>query len=215
MRVIEALVEMIVGHPVGDYVKITFTWPAPEHSDVLEEIYGAPREFDAPETSLSIPASWRTSPRPVRRKRLPQQYRQVPPDYCRTGSRPRYQRTGRSILANHFDRVRLGERSGMPAPSLEAMAEQLHTTPRTLIRRLKRQDCAYRTLLEAAQLECATTCCSRPPQCGGYCGEWVTATANFGRAFRKMTVTPAAWRRGQRADSGGYRPWPCTRGFLR
>ncbi len=208
MRVIEALVETIVGHPVGDYVKITFTWPAPEHRDVLEEIYGAPCEFDAPETSLSIPASWAHIPSPLYDE---SGYRSNIAK-CRqiiAGLAPASDTSAqvRSILANHFDRIRLGERSGMPAPSLEVMAEQLHTTPRTLIRRLKRQDCAYRTLLEAAQIECADSLLQQAALSVADIAERMgySDPANFGRAFRKMTgVTPAAWRRGQRAASGGY-----------
>ncbi len=58
IRVMECLIETIVGHPVGSNVIISFASPAPSYAKALEEIYGAPCQFDAACTAISIPASW-------------------------------------------------------------------------------------------------------------------------------------------------------------
>lgn len=104
----------------------------------------------------------------------------------------------RNILASHFETARLEVVRATPPPSLERIAGQLHTTPRTLIRRLKAQDTSYRQLLEDARLDCADALLAdarltvaEVAQRLGY-----SDPANFGRAFRKLTgMTPAAWRR--------------------
>jgi AraC-like DNA-binding protein len=202
LRVIEALVETIVGHPVGEYTRFSFPWPAPDYSDVLEEVYGAPCEFNADTTSISVPASWAHIPSPLYdesgyRSNIAK-CRQIvanlaPP----TDTVARVQ----GILASHFDRVRSGEISGEAPPSLEDVAGHLHTTPRTLIRRLKRQDSAYRELLDAARVDCADSLLQQAQLTVAEIGEKLgySDPANFSRAFRKRTgVTPAAWRRGRR-----------------
>jgi AraC-like DNA-binding protein len=198
--VIEALVETIVGHPVGDYVRITFPWPAPAYAGLLEEIYGAPCQFDESTTSISVPASWAHIPSPLYdessyRSNIAKCRQAIANLAPASDTRARVQ----NLLASHFDRVRSGD--SMPPPSLEDVAGQLHTTPRTLIRRLKRQESSYRELLDTARMECADSLLQQAQLTVADVGEKLgySDPANFGRAFRKlMGVTPAAWRRGRR-----------------
>lgn len=202
MRVLEALLETIAGHPVGEYVTISFPWAAPEYVDELEALYGAPCEFGADATSLSLPASWAHIPSPLYDEGS---YR-ANVAKCRqviAGLAPATDAAARvrDLLASHFDRVRLGESMGEAPPSLAALATELHTSPRTLIRRLKRQGTSYRSLLEQAQLDCADALLGQAQLTVAEVGERLgyNDPANFGRAFRKSTgVTPAAWRRGRR-----------------
>ncbi|MDJ0877420.1 MAG: AraC family transcriptional regulator ligand-binding domain-containing protein [Halieaceae bacterium] len=203
LRVLEALVETIVGHPVGDYVTICFPWPAPEYVRELEQVYGARCEFDADAVALVIPASWTHLPSPLYdegsyRSNIAK-CRQV---ISRLTPSSNTAEQVRSMLASHFDQVRAGAAGERGAPGLEELAEELHTTPRTLIRRLKRQSTSYRSLLEAEQLECADALLQQAALSVADVAEQLgySDPANFGRAFRKLTgVSPAAWRRGQRA----------------
>lgn len=202
MRVLEALLETISGHPVGEYVQISFPWPAPEYVDVLESLYGAPCVFEADSACISLPASWAHIPSPLYDEGS---YR-ANIAKCRqiiAGLTPSPDAAARvrNLLASHFDQVRLGESGGMAPPSLETLAAQLHTSPRTLIRRLKRQGTSYRSLLEQAQLDCADALLQQAQLTVAEVGERLgyNDPANFGRAFKKVTgVTPAAWRRGRR-----------------
>lgn len=202
LRVIEALVETIVGHPVGSYVKISFPWPRPPHAGILEEIYGAPCEFGAARTTISFPASWSHIPSPLHDE---SSYRSNIAK-CRqiiAGLAPQQDALARvrHILAGHFDQVRSGDLVGTAPPSLETVAAALHTTPRTLIRHLKNQGGAYRELLDEARMDCARALLQQAQLTVADVGERLgySDPANFGRAFRKKVgVTPAAWRRGRR-----------------
>jgi AraC-like DNA-binding protein len=202
LRVMEALIETIVGHPVGEYVKIGFPWPAPDYAEVLEEIYGASCSFDAGDTSISVPASWAHIPSALYDE---SSYR-ANIAKCRqiiAGLAPSSdtRQQVRSILASHFDKVLAGEAARHGPPSLELLAEQLHATPRTLIRRLKRQNTSYRMLLEEVQLDCADSLLQQAALSVADVAERMgySDPANFGRAFKKLTgVSPAAWRRGVR-----------------
>jgi AraC-like DNA-binding protein len=74
----------------------------------------------------------------------------------------------------------------------------LHITTRTLIRRLKRAETSYRTLLEEARMRCAAALLQQAHNTVADVGYRLgySDPANFGRAFRRWTgTTPAAWRR--------------------
>ncbi len=203
LRVLEALVEAIVGHPVGDYVTIRFPWPEPDYGEALQQVYGARCEFNADTVALAIPASWTHLPSPLYdegsyRSNIAK-CRQI---INRLASGTNTAEQVRSLLASHFDQVRAGTLEGCAAPGLETLAEELHVTPRTLIRRLKQQDTSYRALLEAEQLDCADALLKQAALSVADVADKLgySDPANFGRAFRNLTgVSPAAWRRGQRA----------------
>ncbi len=204
LRVLEALVETIVGHPVGDYVTIQFPWPEPGYRDALQQVYGARCEFNAQSVALVIPASWSHLPSPLYdegsyRSNITK-CRQIISRLAPAGNTAEQVR---GMLANHFDQVRAGTLEGRGAPGLEDLAQQLHITPRTLIRRLKQQETSYRTLLEAEQLDCADALLKQAALSVADIADKLgySDPANFGRAFRNLTgVSPAAWRRGQRAS---------------
>lgn len=198
-RVLQALIETVIGHPAGDNMQISFSHRRPPYADVLQVIYRVPLVFDAARTAVSIPASWLHIPSPLHDE---SSYRQNCAK-CReimarlTDSGDSAQRV-RNILASHFEKVRLENDLACAPPGMNQIAEQLHTTPRTLIRRLKAQDTSYRRLLDEARLDCADALLAdarltvaEVAQRLGY-----SDPANFGRAFRNLTgMTPAAWRR--------------------
>ena len=203
LKVLESLVETIVGYPVGGNVIISFAYPAPDYVDALEEIYGTPCKFGASHTAISIPASWRHIPSPLYDEST---YR-ANIAKCREliaaqgRSKDPVERV-RNILASHFDRARASGSPGEPPPGMEAISAQMHLTPRTLIRRLKRADSSYKSLLEQARNKVAEDLLQQASLTVADVGEKLgyRDPANFGRAFRKWKgVTPAAWRRGLRS----------------
>ena len=101
-------------------------------------------------------------------------------------------------LRNHFDGQVL-EREERPPPTLEQVAGEMHTTPRTLIRRLQREDASYKAILEDLRREYACRLLRDARLTAADVGVILgyAEAANFGRAFRRWTgESPAAWRRG-------------------
>jgi AraC-like DNA-binding protein len=201
LKVLLSLVETIMGHPVGDQVLISFAQPAPEYAAILEEAYGAPCEFGASHTAISIPASWQHIPSPLYDEATYRsniaKCREIIAD--QDHDRDPVQQV-RNILASHFDRARSGETEGQPPPGLEYITAQMYLTPRTLIRRLKAGGSSYKQLLARARSECAQALLMQANLTVADVGERLgyRDPANFGRAFRRWQgVTPAAWRRSQ------------------
>jgi AraC-like DNA-binding protein len=202
LKVLQSLIETIMGHPGGDQVIISFSQPAPDYVDTLEDIFGAPCEFGASHTAISMPASWQHIPSPLYDESTYRsniaQCREIIARQSR--SNDPVQRV-RDILASHFDRVRAGERVGTPPPGLEKIADSMHLTSRTMIRRLKAGDSSYKQLLAQAREECAESLLMQAKLTVADVGELLgyRDPANFVRAFRRWKgVTPAVWRRGQR-----------------
>lgn len=206
LKVIETLVETIVGHSLGNNGIISFACPAHDYVAALREIYHARCEFDAPYTALTLPASWQHIPSPLYdeasyrsniakcREIINAQSRSKEPvDRVRTA------------LTRYFDRAIAGETAGTAPPGLEQLADALHITPRTLIRHLKQRDTSYKALLEQLRKHYAEELLRRSPlpvaeiaYVLGY-----REPANFGRAFRRWYGTsPAAWRHAQAASRG-------------
>lgn len=202
LRVMQALIETITGHPAGDNMRLSFSYPEPDYGDVLREIYQVPLEFDAPRTAVTIPASWLHIPSPLHDEgSFRQNCAKCREIMARLSPAADTAQQVRNVLASHFEQARLAQAEQPAPPSLEAIAERLHVTPRTLIRRLKAGDTSYRALLDAARLDCAAALLDDPRLTVSEVGERLgySDPANFGRAFRKLTgTTPAAWRRGAR-----------------
>ncbi|MCB1843101.1 MAG: AraC family transcriptional regulator ligand-binding domain-containing protein [Halioglobus sp.] len=202
LRIAETLIETIVGHSLGAQVEIAFAHAAPAYAPVLTSIYSARCRFDAVETSISMPASWLHIPSPLYDEDSFQtncaRCREIMATLVDPGDTAQQVR---NALARHFDTALVNSAPGASPPGLERIAGQLHITPRTLIRRLKRQGTSYRTLLDGARLECACRLLQQAQLSVADVGYRLgySDPANFGRAFRKLTgVTPAAWRRGTR-----------------
>ena len=199
---LESLIETIIGHQVGENVEISFAYPAPDYAPELESIYGTRCLFDAPHTAISIPRSWQHIPSPLYDEGTYRANIAKCRQIISSQSGDKNPETQvRNLLANHFDEVLSGNLDAGHPPGLEQITEQLHITPRTLIRRLKRANTAYKTLLEEARLRCATTLLQQAHNSVADVGYRLgyRDPANFGRAFRTWTgTTPAAWRRAQR-----------------
>ena len=104
----------------------------------------------------------------------------------------------RQALQKHFDGAISQRVIAAPPPSLDELAQNLHLTSRTLIRRLDAEGTAYKKILEELRRDysCSLLCDARltVADVGERLG--YREPANFGRAFRNWFGTsPAAWRR--------------------
>ncbi|HSG60126.1 MAG TPA: AraC family transcriptional regulator ligand-binding domain-containing protein [Pseudomonadales bacterium] len=201
VRIIESLIETILGHNIGDNVLITFAGTAPVHAEALCEAYHGRVLFDSPVNAISLPSAWLALPSPLYDEHNYllhcRQCRDIinrlldPKDIIGKVHR---------LLDNHFDEAKQNVSEVPPPPSLEDMAKQLHVSPRTLIRHLRQHDYHYRTLIEEKRQATAEQLLLRP----GYTVSDIAyrlgyrEVANFVRAFKTWYgCTPNAWRQKQ------------------
>lgn len=200
MDVVKALIETIVAHPIGDNTMISFTHDRPEQSEELDMIFNTQCHYNAPTNTFSIPASWSKIPSPlydeaVFRTNLAK-CRELKLALQTDQSDAVKQVTER--LENHFDLMVAGQQTQTPLPSLEQIAENLHISARTLIRRLKKENTSYKKLLENTRREQASRLLKNThltvadiAYMLGY-----QEPANFGRAFKAwFGRAPTLWRR--------------------
>lgn len=199
LKVLEALISTILGHPVGRNVVISFNHPAPVDPSPLVAGYDAQVVFDADHNSIAVPLPWRHLPSPLHDESV---YR-ANVIKCRELIAAREQAGSvavsvRNQLSNHFDTQMLYTGPHRPPPTLEQVADAMHLTPRTLIRKLQRESTTYKDVLEQlrrhyaeALLKDASRNIADVAEILGY-----REAANFTRAFRRWYgVAPASWRR--------------------
>jgi len=199
LKVLEALISAILGHPVGKNVIVSFAHAAPRDAAHLIAGYDARVEFDAACNSIAVPLAWRHLPSPLHDESV---YR-ANVIKCREMIAAREQVGSVALavhnrLCNHFDAQMLYAGQPRPPPTLEQVADAMHLTPRTLIRRLQREQTAYKEVLQKLRrdyaerlLQDARLNVAEVAEILGY-----REAANFSRAFRRWHgTTPAAWRR--------------------
>ena len=199
LRVVELLLGTILGHPVGENVVVGLTRPAPAAADDFIAAYDAKVVFGAAADSISIPASWWRLPSPLHDESM--YWSNIAK--CRELIALRQDSSSaseivRAQLSSHFDRQIAGEGEPLSPPTQEWVAEQMHLTTRTLIRRLKKEGSSYKGILEALRREYAQTLLGNARLTVADVGELLgyKEPANFGRAFRRWIGTsPAVWRR--------------------
>ncbi|MEZ5572513.1 MAG: AraC family transcriptional regulator ligand-binding domain-containing protein [Halioglobus sp.] len=199
LKIIESLLSAILGHPVGKNVLINFAHAAPAECEQLVSSYDARVSFAAVDNSIAVPLAWRYLPSPLYDESV---YR-TNIIKCRELIAAREQSGSvanavRNLLTNHFDSQLLNQGPSRPPPTLEQVANTMHLTSRTLIRKLQREDTAYKDLLETLRqdyaqqlLRNAALKIADVAEILGY-----REAANFTRAFRRWYGTsPASWRR--------------------
>jgi AraC-like DNA-binding protein len=199
LKIMEMLLSSILGHRVGTNVVITFTHSAPEEPLTLTSGYDSHIVFDADENSIAVPLAWRHLPSPLHDESV---YR-ANVIKCRELIAAREQMGSialsvRNRLSNHFDSQLLHCGQNNTPPTLDDVAATLHLTSRTLMRRLREENTAYKELLESLRREYA----ERLLQDARLNIADVAAilgyqeAANFTRAFKRWHgVSPAVWRR--------------------
>lgn len=199
MKIAETLLEAILGHPVGNNVAIEFAHEAPEESQALTDAFDAKISFGSGQNRLSLPLAWRHLPSPLHDEaayRLNMiKSRELIANREQSNSAAF---TVRNQLYQHFDRQMLQNQAAASPPTLEQMADRLLTTPRTLMRRLEKENTTYKDTLESLRREYAEKLLrdarlniADVAEILGY-----REPANFGRAFKRWYGdSPAAWRK--------------------
>lgn len=199
LKVLEALISTILGHPVGRNVVISFAHPAPADPSRLIAGYDAGVVFNAGHNGIAVPLPWRYLPSPLHDEPV---YR-ANVIKCRELIATREQAGSiavavRNQLSNHFDTQLLHTGRPRPPPTLEQVADAMHLTSRTLIRKLQRENTSYKDVVEGLRrhyaerlLKDASLTVADVAEILGY-----REAANFTRAFRRWYgAAPAAWRR--------------------
>lgn len=199
VKVIELLLEAILGHAVGQNVLINFAYPPPEHSDKLIAAYGSTVVFNAMQTSISIPEVWRLLPSPLYDEAV---FRAniSKCDEIIAGRHPSVGMKDRVLekLSETLDQNMMQHNKSLQPPSLTALASAMHLTPRTLIRHLKSEGTAYSAILEELRRETATRLLRDASLSIAEVSELLgyREAASFVRSFKKWCgKPPAAWRR--------------------
>lgn len=200
LKIVELLLASILGHPVGRNVTITLTRATPDYAEQLVACYDSTVHFDAPVNAIIVPLAWRQLPSPLHDEAV---YR-VNLIKCRELIAAREQADSvahavRNRLTNHFEaQVLAREGTLVPPPTLQDVAQAMHLTPRTLLRRLQRENVTYREILDALRRDYAAQLLRDASLTVANVGEIIgyREPANFGRAFRRWYgLPPAAWRR--------------------
>ena len=199
IKIVEALLASILGHPVGKNVITRLARPTPAHAKELAACYDSTLVFDQQAYSIEVPLAWRQLPSPLHDEAV---YR-ANLIKCREIISAREQSGSLALvvhnrLSNHFDNQGLAGSLSAPPPTLEQMAHSLHMTPRTLIRRLQREDTSFKEMLEGLRREHAAALLRNASLTAANVGEILgyRESANFGRAFRRWYgQSPSAWRR--------------------
>ena len=199
MKIVEALLASILGHPVGESVNVCFAQPEPSHYRELAGCYDGTVVFGQNADAIEVPLAWRQLPSPLYDEAV---YR-ANLIKCRELIMARDQSGSVTEavcnhLRNHFDGQYLSNNGPCSPPTLEQMAATLHTTSRTLIRRLQREEHSYKKILETLRGEYAERLLLDARLTAADVGEILGygEAANFGRAFRRWCgQSPAAWRR--------------------
>ncbi len=198
--VVYKLIETLLGHSLGDNANLTFTFPRIKDHKKLENYFRLRCKYKAAVNSLSIPSSWLEISSPL-----------SDPDTFRSNiAKCRELKLALSEdksdvlnlvstrLQNHFDRRISNQNASEKIPSLETLADELAMSPRTLIRKLDRQNTSYKNILEQIRFDQAKHLLKQThltaAEISGKLG--YQEPANFGRAFKRWSgQTPSNWRR--------------------
>src|SRR5690606_24299371 len=97
----------------------------------------------------------------------------------------------------------IGRDFSKPMPDFDWIAQELHTSPQTLRRRLKQESTSFQEIKDLLRRDMAIYYLSHQELPINDIAERVgfTEPSTFHRAFKKWTgVTPGAWREGERGD---------------
>lgn len=187
MLALQGLIERPLGRKMLN-ARITFAGPAPVYREQLEASFHPDLSFDSIGHTLSFPANWLDEPCVLSDAAMHR--------YLVSRCEEELRAASGVLPAEIAVRQALLTQSGV-FPSLAEIAALQHTSPRTLIRRLKRGNTSYLAILEAVRKTLATDYLSNSDMTManiayrlGY-----VDPSNFGRAFRAwFKVSPGRYR---------------------
>jgi len=198
LKILESLLETILGHSVSENVKIRLAMPTPMYAELLTSGYHAALLFDQPCSGISLPKAWAALPSPLHDENSFRLHSRQCRDIINRIVDPK-DLLGRveRLLDDYFDTSLQSHAEISDLPTLESIAAQLFISPRTLIRHLRQKNCHFRGLVETRRKEAAQQLLRRPGMRIndialrlGY-----SEVANFSRAFKAwFGCSPHQWR---------------------
>jgi AraC-like DNA-binding protein len=197
IRILQILIQTILGYPPGDQLQIYFRCDQPDHADVLQARYGSPCHFSQTFNGFRIPASWWELRSPLHdevsyRSNLAH-CREMLASHLRGHE---VSQQVRQILLTYFETA-ASEAPVGELPDLEQVAAALNVTSRTLIRHLKKEDNAYKNIVRQLRQQYAEQLLQNTHLSVAQISERLgyKEPANFSRAFSTWYgVSPATWR---------------------
>ena len=184
----------LIGQPV-ELEKAEFNYPRPEHGDEYRHIFHCPLAFDSDCIALTFSKRFLSAPVIRDKPEMRQFLKTSPADLL---SRPDESNTWTGRI-----RGLIGRDFSKPMPDFDWIAQELHTSPQTLRRRLKQENTSFQEIKDLLRRDMAIYYLSHQELPINDIAERVgfTEPSTFHRAFKKWTgVTPGAWREGERGD---------------
>lgn len=184
----------LIGQPV-ELEKAEFSYPRPEHGDEYRHIFRCPLSFESDCTALTFSKRFLSAPVIRDKPEMRQFLKTSPADLL---SRPDESNTWTGRI-----RGLIGRDFSKPMPDFDWIAQELHTSPQTLRRRLKQENTSFQEIKDLLRRDMAIYYLSHQELPINDIAERVgfTEPSTFHRAFKKWTgVTPGAWREGERGD---------------
>jgi AraC-like DNA-binding protein len=199
MRAFENLIELLIGHPPKGETKLYFKTLASNRKHLMEAEFASQLCFASPQNKLVVPKTLWFSPSPLYDKDSYEfNLRKCQQLLEELDIQGRIDLVIRKLIRQHFERAIISKASESLPPSLAELCEVLHLTERTLIRRLKELDTAYKKILEEERRKFAMQLLAdvkytvfNVADILGY-----RESANFCRAFKVwFKQSPTAYRR--------------------
>ena len=199
LHVLQQLITTIMSHELGTQANITLAYPKPRYSNDLEMFYGIPCEFNAPQNTLSFPASWGRITSPLAdaatfdSNLLKCQELKLALSNTHTITE-----SVRLSLQTFFTKRINGNDIKTPLPSIDDLAQKHTMSPRTFTRKLSLEGESYKALLAEVRRQQATKLLKNTHLSVADIAFYLNyqEPANFIRAFKHwFATTPNVWRR--------------------
>ena len=199
MRAFENLIELLIGHAPKGETKLYFKTLASNRRHLMETEFASQLCFASSQNKLVVPKTLWFSPSPLYDKDSYEfNLRKCQQLLEELDIQGRIDLVIRKLIRQHFERAIISKASESMPPNLAELCEVLHLTERTLIRKLKELDTAYKKILEEERRKFAVQLLAdakytvfNVADILGY-----RESANFCRAFKAwFKQSPTAYRR--------------------
>ena len=183
-----AIGRSLVGGELG-LCSVTFAHEAPEDLHLYEQFFAVPLHFGAGHDEVEILASRLTEPLPTAFPRYHQRLRRLADEQLRRINQ------AQGVVGQVLDLLQ--HRLGQDGFSVEAVAAELNTTPRTLQRRLRQEGCTFMNLRDQVREQRACELLAGNMEMHDIAEALgFSDTANFYHAFKRwQSCSPGEYRR--------------------
>lgn len=190
LMLVQGIASWMIDRPIT-FARLDLPYPAPAYAREYAQIYAAPAHFDQPAAAFWLDTHWLDAPIRQDKAALSAFLLNAPTDWIYvTASKHRATHRVRDYLAAHLAR----------SPTIEEVAQALHTSPRTLARHLTQEGSRFQAIKDTLRRDVAIERISRTDMPIATIGASLgfDDPAVFSRAFKQWTGSaPGAYRRGR------------------